>query len=122
MKTIKEITANIELKKCVSTWSKGVKDYALELLEPIGDYNGLDYEILSKIELLNGAMNWNEYSWGGNSFIYNEDIAKRLCTTSEFKKKKSGELKPNSDEEWLDTQARALAQASRLIIRVAKEV
>ena len=115
MKTIKEITANIELKKCLSAWNKGVKDYALELLAKIGNDNGLDYESLSQID-------WNKYSWNGSSFIYNGDIAKRLCTPSEFKKKKSGDLKPNSDEEWLDTQARALAQASRLIIRVAKEV
>ena len=47
------------------------------------------------------------------------DIAKRLGT-SELKKSKNGENKPNSREEWLDTQARALTQAERLIIRLAK--
>ena len=56
-------------------------------------------------------MDFNEYSWGGCSLIYDYDIAKRLCTPSEYKRKKGGELNPNSHEQWLDTQARALYQA-----------
>ena len=47
------------------------------------------------------------------------DIAKRLGT-SEFKKSKNGESNPNSREEWLDVQARALTQAEILIIRLAR--
>lgn len=53
---------------------------------------------------------------GGNSLIYDQDIANRLATPSEIKRvtRKDGSLrKPNASEEWLDTQARALYQASR---------
>jgi hypothetical protein len=70
--------------------------------------------------LLNGADNWNESSWGGCYEIYNSDIAERLCTPSELKKTRQGERRPNSREEWLDVQARALHQAERLILRLAR--
>ena len=61
--------------------------------------------------MLNGAQNWSEYSWGGSALICNGDIAERLCTPSELKKTRNGERRPNSREEWLDTQARALYKA-----------
>ena len=67
--------------------------------------------------LLNGAESWSQYSWGGCSLCYDGDIAKRLCTPSELKRTRSGECRPNSREEWLDTQARALIQAANLIVR-----
>ena len=69
--------------------------------------------------MLNGANNWDVYSWGGCSLIYNEDVAKRLCTPSELKKTRNGERRPNSREAWLETQARALRQAWWLIRNVA---
>ena len=57
---------------------------------------------------------------------YGGDIAERLCTPSELKKTRHGERRPNSREEWLDTQARALHQAARrvssLYSRMTKEV
>lgn len=62
--------------------------------------------------LKNGADGWEAYSWGGSALIYNSDIAERLCTPSELKKTRNGERRPNRDEEWLDTQARALFQAA----------
>lgn len=43
------------------------------------------------------------------------DIAELLCSPSELKRKKYGERRPNSREEWLDVQARALAQAAACI-------
>ena len=54
-----------------------------------------------------------------NTIIYDEDIAKRVCTPSELKKTRNGERRPNSSEEWLDTQARALYQAASLVRRCA---
>ena len=107
-----EVIKRIEETKTRSTWSKGVKEYAIELLDQLEDTD----EITEKV-LLNGAENWESYSWGGCSLIYNEDIAKRLCTQSELKRTKNGERRPNSSEQWLDTQARALYQASMLILR-----
>lgn len=97
-----------------SAWDKGVLSYALELLE--------DYEpqTVTKEGLLNGAADWSAYSYGGCSSIYDADIAEQLCTPSELKKKRGGELLPNARETWLDVQARALGQACRMIMRVAK--
>ena len=120
MKTIKNLRIAIENEKARSAWSKGVKMYALELLADLPE----NYEIFgekSDMELLlNGAKDWNQYSWGGCSLIYDEDIAERLCTPSELKKTRNGQRRPNNSEEWLDTQARALYQACNMICRLAR--
>ena len=120
MKTVRELRQAIENEKSRSAWDRGKKVYALELLE---DFNA-DHEICGspadKKDLLNGAADWSQYSWGGCSLIYNEDIAERLCTPSELKKTRHGERRPNSREEWLDVQARALYQAANMICRLAR--
>lgn len=96
-----------------SAWSKGVQLYAEDLREFLAE-NNLQ---ATKENLLNGARDWSEYSYGGCSLIYNADIAERLCSPSELKRKKGGELQPNSVETWLDVQARALSQAARIVLR-----
>ena len=97
-----------------SAWREGVKAYALELAEKAEVELTRDNALT---ELLNGADNWSEYSWGGCSYVYNGDIAERLCTPSELKVFEAGKAnKPNAKEEWLDVQARALSQAYQLII------
>lgn len=101
--------------KARSAWERGVILYAIDLL------NGLEEsDELTKENLLNGAKDWKEYSYGGLSFIYDSDICERLCTPSEAKRKRNGELQPNSQETWLDVQARALYQAARLLMRINK--
>ena len=112
-----------ELRKLVkeipntSAWKRGVKEYTDELLDNLEE-RAQSYERLPRNEkelkewLLNGAMDWEDYSYGGCSLIYDGDIAERLCTTSELKKKDGGRLAPNSQESWLDVQTRALRQAS----------
>lgn len=103
-----------------SAWSRGVKDYALSLLEDLQtNYNGREIKTRQALEeaLLNGASDWSHYSINGNALIYDCDIAETLCNPSELKRKKNGELPPNNSETWLDVQARALYQAHRLIIR-----
>ena len=111
MKTITEITAIIEATNPRSAWNKGVKAYALEILKDMP--SNVEYGSIEsmKADALNGARDWYQYSWGGCSLVYNEDIAIRLCTPSELKKTRNGALRPNSREEWLDTQARALRKA-----------
>lgn len=107
-----------------SAWSKGVKAYADELLDELEEsvrggwveLDDLQSSNMIKKALLNGASGWNEYSWGGCSLIYDEDIAKRLCTPSELKRTHNGERKPNRGEEWLDVQRRALHQASAIVV------
>lgn len=113
--TIENIRNELNARKGRSAWDKGVNVYALELLDTIPC--NVEYGSFAsfKADALNGADNWSQYSWGGCSLIYNEDIAERLCTPSEFKRTRCGERRPNSREEWLDTQARALSQAARRI-------
>ena len=120
----------IERKPQRSAWNKGVNLYAFELLDSLEEFaegGCLHAEDLAdrktrKKAMLNGAQNWQEFSWGGCSLIYNGDIAERLCTPSELKKTRNGERRPNSREEWLDTQARALFQASaRVSAAIAQE-
>lgn len=124
MKTLKEIRNAIENENMKSAWSKGVKEYALEIIEDAINYENENYEFCGspadKRMLLNGADNWIQYSEGGCSLIYNEDIAKRLCTPSELKRNKNGTRNPNKNENWIECQARALIQAYRLIMNRSK--
>lgn len=110
--------ALIEKRQASSAWDRGVKLYALDLISKL-EFDVSEYERPSKVllnkALLNGAANWAEYSAGGCSLIYNEDIVDRLCTPSMAKRKKNGGLDPNSSETWLDVQARALYQASLIV-------
>ena len=108
-----------------SAWARGVKGYALELLENLESNPSLIDEFndglpIREKDLLNGASDWLEYSCGGCSSVYNQDIAERLCTPSELKKNRQGDRNPNASEDWLQCQARALGQACRLILRAAK--
>ena len=109
---------NLKAVKCRSAWDKGVKEYAYMLLDNVFSYS--DYKAITNFkslhkELLNGAPNWKRFSWGGCALIYDGDIAKTLCSPSELKKCKNGILRPNKQEQWLDTQVRALVQAENLI-------
>lgn len=113
-----ELMEKVDNLKTRSAWDKGVAHYAGMLLDCVDPMEEVAENL--KEVLLNGAKDWHEYSWGGCAFVYNRSIAKVLCTPSEFKKKKGGELKPNSSEEWLDTQARACAQACRLLEKLAR--
>lgn len=112
-----------------SAWGRGVKKYALDILDDlkqIADYEGeplqLDGASFEQFEsvALNGAENWQEFSHGGSALIYDGDIAKRLCTKTELKKTNDGEKQPNSRETWLDVQARALYQAARLVYKAMR--
>lgn len=100
-----------------SAWGRGVLEYARDLIESLpDDWEYSNANLLEK-ELLNGADDWKAYSWGGCSFCYDCDICERLATPSEQKRKRGGELAPNSRESWLDCQARALFQAFLLVRR-----
>jgi hypothetical protein len=108
--------------KSKGAWDRGVRGYAEELFVgyveetlKITDFNVRIGKIAEK-DLLNGALNWREYSWGGCAEIYDSDICERLCNPTEIKRTKSGELPPNKTEQWLDVQTRALQQAARLVL------
>lgn len=110
-----------------SAWEKGVTAYAFDLVEEIkerAEYEGRNPEPGKECRewMLNGAQDWAQYSWGGSALIYDGDIAERLCCPSELKKTRNGGRRPNSREEWLDTQARALYQACNRVVRLYSRI
>lgn len=131
MKTMNEFRAALQQVKTKSAWSRGVKEYANDLLNDLdaGIRNGWidpgdtfsNYNMFDSA-LLNGAYDWKEFSYGGCSYIYDDEIAHRLCTKSELVKTRYGRRYPNKQETWLDVQARALYQASMLLWKIYKEV
>jgi hypothetical protein len=120
--TINQIRDMIQQQNTRSAWLSGVQVYALELLDEYANNYGVNACAPSLRDLLNGADNWNQYSEGGCSLIYDRDIAERLCTASELKRTHHGEKNPNARENWLNVQARALHQAAALILSCAREV
>ena len=123
MKTL-DLLQSVESVKVRGAWKNGVKTYAIELLDDAASNRECE-EFASLQELkeavLNGASDWMQYSEGGCSLIYNSDIAERLCTPSELKRTKNGLNDPNSRENWVQVQARALFQAWELIKKVYNE-
>lgn len=107
-----------------SAWKRGVQVYAVEIAETLADQVHEVELARASIEriALNGARDWIQYSWGGCSLIYDEDIAKLLCPPSTLKRKRNGALPPNNHEEWLDVQARALTQAFWRVFRIALDL
>lgn len=125
--TFEKTNAALEARKDCSAWQRGVTLYAFELVQELQErakYEGRNPEPCAecKLWMLNGASDWNAYSWGGSSLIYNGDIAERLCCPSELRKTHYGERRPNSREEWLDTQARALRQAASRVLRLYRSI
>ena len=123
-----------ELRKLVeefpntSAWKRGVKKYADELLDNLEEKSQLNGRLPKdekelKEWMLNGAIDCKDYSYTYCSLKYDSQIAERLCTPSELKKKEGGRLAPNSQESWLDVRARALRQAcSRIKIIIRKAI
>jgi len=121
---IARIREIIEYTKRRSAWDKGVKLYALELLDnycEMVDYakeTGVCAPRFIESVLLNGADDWLAYSEGGLSLVYDKDIAERLCSPSELKRKTSrngGGVGAGHDTKKAPAQGRALAQAWRLL-------
>lgn len=129
----KEITVNDvqnyikNLKtKHSSRWLEAVREDAIDLLDNYIEWHGENSSFKKENikELLNGAENWNQYSYGGLAFVDDSRIAAHYCTPSELKKFSylddgagftSIGRQPNSKETWLDIQAKALCQAEMLI-------
>ena len=104
-----------------SAWDKGVYDYAFDILEPLGD----ELENVKADTLMNGVNTWTDYSYGGCALICDDDIAKRMCTPSEYKKYLNAGLnsKLSDSDYWLgNVQTRALFQAMAKIRRAYTRV
>jgi hypothetical protein len=108
----KSITGILATMRKGSAWRRGVIAYARDLLE---DYP--DGELVTEKGLLNGAMNWREYSEGGITLVYDRDIAKRLCAPWKLRRTDNGRLPPNGIETWIEYRTRALIHAKRAILR-----
>lgn len=111
------IIKTIEKQKAGSYWKRGVKEYAIDLIDGIDEGAPINEKTL-----LNGAENWSAYSHGGSSLVYDYDIAKTLCTPSELKRTRDGELPPSNGGSWIDVQAEALRQAAKLIRRIVNNL
>lgn len=119
------IRAELNARHDRSAWNKAVTLYALDLLEDVQEgADNMERLPLDGAELeqwaLNGASCWEQYSNGGCSLCYDADIAARVCTPSELKRKHGGTYEPNSRETWLDVQARALYQACNRIRSICR--
>lgn len=99
-----------------SAWRRGVLLYAREMVEDLDAGTVLTRDTARRV-VLNGAEDARQYSEGGCALIYDSDIAERLCTPSELRRKRGGDLPPNSTETWLDVQTRAIHQAVALVHR-----
>lgn len=96
-----------------SAWKRGVFEYELDMLDKLMELDNVDIENIYQFKraCLNGAKDFYELSDSGFYFIYDSDIAKRLCNNTELKRTKNGKKQPNKFETWLDVQGRALCQA-----------
>ncbi|MCQ2211348.1 MAG: hypothetical protein MJZ34_13770 [Paludibacteraceae bacterium] len=102
-----------------SHWDKYVIFLALDLImDPDRHY---DLKKPLEVQLLNGAPNWKEYSWGGCGMIYDREIAAHACTDGEWKRTKGGQKAPNSKEQWLDVQARGYYQAAGILLECQRQ-
>lgn len=107
-----------------SAWGRGVAKYALDIISDLKERGINEVTPESPLFLkqcLNGAESWQQYSNGGCSLICDFEIVERLCTESEKRRFNAGCLeRPNAMEPtWIDTQARALSQAFRLLKETA---
>ncbi len=129
---MKEIT--IDVKKLIteseklskserSCWSRGVAtiicDYAEEILQEHDGENVSNKELFKLWSC--GAETLRDAVYGGCFDIWNYDIAKRLCTPSEFKKSNEGMRSPNRCETWLCVEFRAVYQAICLTWNILAE-
>lgn len=85
---LKEIQERLDAYKPQrGIWNEGVKYYAFDVLEVLNyghsdtDFNSENIKELKEI-LLNGAKDWLQYSQGGCSLIYDDEIKERLICPS----------------------------------------
>lgn len=112
-----QFQAIIDAMPTRSAWARGVRDYAADLLQA-QEENGVD--VPTQDAMLNGADTWRDWAYGGCGLVYDYDIADRLCSPSELRKTRGGELPPNARESWLDCEARAVSQAAAFILRYVR--
>jgi hypothetical protein len=128
LENIQMVANEVNSTKTRSAWSRGVKAYALELLERFEEWrrwneeNGESVPELDEHTALNGARDWSAWAYGGCGLVYDAYIAERLCTPSELKKLRGGARVPAGVATWCDVEARAARQAWRMIAEAVRVV
>lgn len=100
-------------------YTESVSVFSSENEAEARDFFNKKKEYLSAFEPADISEWGDSYCYGGLALIYDEDIAKALCTPSELKRTNSGRNDPNPRETWMDVQARAYFQAYRRLINCA---
>jgi hypothetical protein len=125
---IQAVANEVNNTKTRSAWNKGVKVYALELLERFEEWskyneeNGYELPTIDERTALNGARDWDAWAYGGCGLVYDAYIAERLCTPSELRKLDGGAKVPAGAATWCDIEARAARQAWRMIAEALRVV
>lgn len=120
-KNIQTVSNEVMNNKTRSAWSKGVKAYALEMLESFEEWrrfneaNGESVPELDERTALNGADNWRHWAEGASGLAESYAILCRLCPPSEVKK-------GVRNIDWLEVEARAARQAWRMIAEAVRVV
>lgn len=118
----------IEIRKKVNetqprgAYRSAVKLYAIDILNGLGDRTCPDTLAELHDELLDGCLNWVEYSYCGKALADSYSIAARTCSATTLKRLHQGAKQPIGFGTWLDYQASALKQAEKLIIQKYCEV
>lgn len=118
----------IEIRKKVNettprgAYRSAVKLYAIDILSGLGE--GVVPDTIAELhdELLDGCLNWVEYSYCGKALADSYSIAARTCSPTVLKRLHAGAKQPIGFVSWLDYQASALKQAEKLIIQKYCEV
>lgn len=103
-----------------SAWSRGVRAYALDLLDSIEEMSNYEmnnygeYLVISEEVALNSAGSWSNYAAGGCGLYNTSAILERLCTASELRRLNRSS---RSDIDAIEIEGRALFQAWRLIAK-----
>lgn len=113
-------------KQARGTYQKAIFEYAFEICDNIADNYISTAEELEHLEsitnlkerALNGASDWEQYSWGGCSLCYNYDILERLFCPSIVKKYENADSVRG--RHLLDYQAAALSRAFSKINLIIK--
>lgn len=125
---IQAVSNEMMNNKTRSAWSRGVKAYALEILERFEEWrewneeNGESVPELDERTALNGAHDWSAWAYGGCGLCYDAYIAERLCTPSELRKLDGGARVPSGVATWCDIEARAARQAWRMIAEAVRKL
>lgn len=102
-----------------NSWRCAVKAYAIELIRRLKSHGRVSTDGTCLMEeMLDGALSWRAYSYGGRSLIYEEDIAYRLSDGKVRYCKDGTLMRPNPFENWFDVQARALEASAEWICNI----